>query len=271
MERIKSPSGVHLATDDAKTLSGYLTNYRKVYGESAPVNFALAVGPSRLIVVDCDTTEQVHAFLSDSGIPAHAPIPPTVSSPGQRDAQGNMIHYGGGHFYFTLPEGVELPTSTGSMTMPGGYVFLWSGRYVLIPPSVRPEGAYTLTGQDYEAPAWIIDTITGYAAGRDARRADPAVSDTGELGENIDAWASSVSWADILEPAGWAIAARPDGCGCEVWTAPGAHASPKSATAHDTGCTYHRYSEVNAPLHIWTDNPGGERVDHVGVQGLHRE
>ena len=39
-----------------------------------------------------------------------------------------------------------------------------------------------------------------------------------------------------------------------MWSAPGNHASPKSATAHDDGCSDGRYN--GKALHIWTDNPG---------------
>lgn len=268
--RVKSKGGVHLATDDAKLLGRYIDRYRKVYesdyDDHAPVNMAVAVGPSRLVIVDCDTDEQVAAFLSDAGISSDTPLPPTVRSPGQQDADGNWVHYGGGHYYFTLPENVELPAGTGSLTMPGGYAILWDGRYVLIPPSVRKEGSYVLAGQDYEVPDWIVEAIRTHAAGRGDRRV-PLGEDAGELAANIDAWAELVSWEDLLEPAGWMIAARPDGCGCQVWTAPGVHASPKSATAHDTGCSYGRYSEVNAPLHIWTDNPPDELAAWIAEHG----
>lgn len=264
--KVKAKCGVHLGTDDPKLLTRYIDNYRKTYGDETPVNMAVAVGPSRLIIVDCDTEEQVAAFLSDAGIPADTPLPPTVRSPGQRDAEGNWAHYGGGHYWFTLPEGTELPSGSGSVTAPGGYAILWDGRYVLIPPSIRPEGAYGLAGQDYPAPDWIIERIRKHAEGRTDRRQEFG-GELGELSENIDAWSQMVSWEDILEPAGWTMAARPDGCGCQVWTAPGAHASPKSATAHDTGCTFGRYSDVNAPLHIWTDNPGAELEEWIREHG----
>lgn len=253
--RVKSKGGVYLATDDPKSLTRYIDRYRKTYGDTAAINMAVAVGPSRLVIVDCDTEEQVTAFLTDSGIPLDTPLPPTVRSPGQQNEDGTWAHYGGGHYWFTLPEDVELPDGTGSLTMPGGYAILWAKRYVLIPPSVRKEGIYYLAGQDYPAPDWILGRIRAHAAGRTDRKV-PLGEDAGELASNIDSWSELVSWEDLLEPAGWTIAARPDGCGCPVWTAPGVHASPKSATAHDTGCSYGRYSEVNAPLHIWTDNPG---------------
>jgi len=264
--KVKSKRGVHLATNDPVLLGRYLDRYRKTFGETTAVNMAIAVGPSRLVVVDCDTAEQVAAFLADFGVPLDTPIAPTVRSPGQRDADGTMVHYGGGHYYFTLPEDVELPAGSGSLTMPGGYALLWDGRYVLIPPSVRAEGTYYLAGEDFPATPPILSLIREHAARRTDRRQEFG-AELGELSENIDRWSQLVSWEDLLEPAGWTLAARPDGCGCQVWTAPGLHASPKSATAHDTGCTYDRYSDVNAPLHVWTDNPGDELAAWIDEHG----
>lgn len=48
-----------------------------------------------------------------------------------------------------------------------------------------------------------------------------------------------------------------------MWTAPGSHASPKSATTHDTGCDLGRYTAQNAPMHIWTDNPGEPFEEYI--------
>src|SRR4051812_862554 len=56
--KVKAKCGVHLATDDPKLLTRYIDNYRKTYGQT-PINMAVAVGPSRLVIVDCDTEEQV--------------------------------------------------------------------------------------------------------------------------------------------------------------------------------------------------------------------
>src|SRR5690606_39225042 len=79
-----------------------------------------------------------------------------------------------------------------------------------------------------------------------------------QLTSAVDQWAGTVSWDDLLAPAGWIPTARQDNCGCDIWTAPGDHASPKSATAHDTACSLGRYTPENGPLHIWTDQPGAE-------------
>ncbi|QFG11198.1 DNA primase/helicase [Gordonia phage CloverMinnie] len=255
-QKVKAPAGLALASDDQKVLLKYLDQYLKDYPDQ-PVNLAAEVGGSRLIVVDCDTRAQVEKFLEIAEAPAD--LPPTVVTPGQRSPDGEWAHSDGGHFYFTVPEDVELPTNVGAFTWPGddGFAVLWHRRYVLVPPSQREEGAYELVGREYPAPDWLIEKIIERGESRAARyeQADTAHGDD-ELTEKIDAWAEQNPWSSILEPLGWTVTARPDGCGCEVWTAPGLHASPKSATAHDPGCTLGRYTETNAPLHIWTDNPG---------------
>ncbi|MGV0648748.1 bifunctional DNA primase/polymerase [Mycobacterium kansasii] len=260
-ERVKSPAGLALATTDTAVLDGYLDRYLKTFGDrypdGVPVNLAVEVGTSGLVVVDCDTADQLAAFLADAE--ADAETPPTVRSPGQLGPDGTMVHRDGGHFWFMVPEGVELPVSPpGSMTDPaGGYAVLWDRRYVLIPPSVRAEGPYTTTGDVHDLPVWLAERITAHGKQRAERAERNHDRDGGagdDLAERIDQWAESVSWASILEPLGWTPVARPDSCGCEVWTAPGDHASPKSATAHDSGCGAGRYTETNAPLHVWTDH-----------------
>lgn len=254
--KARSKAGSHLATTDATHLGRYLTQYRKRYATpevpDVAVNFAVEVGRSRLVVVDADTADQVAAFLSDAGI--EQPIAPTVQTPGAQNAAGEWVHADGGHFYFTIPEGVELP-ERGTWTAPGGYVVMWRDRYVLIPPSVRPEGAYQLTGREYPLPDWLLHKITEASAIRAARKSEPREGDE-DMATAIDAWAEATEWGDILSPGGWTLTARADNCGCAVWTAPGDHHSPKSATTHDTGCDLGRYTLENAPMHVWTDDPG---------------
>lgn len=259
-DKAKSKGGVYLATNDETLITRYIGRYREKYGADCAVNFGIAVGPSRLIIVDCDTREQVEAFLRDAaeaaGTEVNLDVPPTVRSPGQRDEDGNWAHKDGGHFYFTVEH--AQPDYSGSMTAPGGYAILWANRYVLIPPSVRPEGAYQLVGQDYPAPDWLRGRISDSVTGRVERSLRRAEGESAELTTAVDEWAAGVEWEDLLAPYGWVPTARVDNCGCDIWTAPGDHASPKSATAHDTGCTLGRYTVQNAPLHIWTDNPGPE-------------
>lgn len=282
----KSGLGIHLATDEEKRLVSYLAAYRKRHGSRAPVNLAVSPEPSGLIIVDCDTRAEVEGFLTDAarhnGSEPNLLVAPTVVSPGQMRADtGEMIHRDGGHYWFTVDE--PLPSERGQLVDPvSGYVTIWARKYVLIPPSVRPEGPYQYVGRIHPAPDWMTQGITDHlrerAAVRDTRRAraNPETSDA------ITRWGCSVAWDDLLTPQGWTITSRPDGCGCDVWTAPGDHSSPRSATAHDAECGLGRYSE-DAPLHIWTDggigplgdawrarNPGTETMSRLQVYAAYR-
>jgi hypothetical protein len=186
-------------------------------------------------------------------------VPPTVSTPGKQHDDGSWIHSDGGHFYFTLPEGVELPPGTGSMTIGDtGIAVLWHNRYVLIPPSVRAEGMYLCRGRETELPTALGELITNRVTLRLERAAQrrAALSDD-EFTTRVDAWAARESWADILGRHDWIPIAAAGSCGCPQFTAPGDHASPRSATAHDAGCATGMWTrEDNAPLHIWTHHPG---------------
>ncbi|MFL0159518.1 bifunctional DNA primase/polymerase [Mycobacteroides chelonae] len=253
--KVKSAAGVHLATGDTAVLDGYLDEYVRVfadqYPDGVPVNVALSVGRSRLVVVDCDTADQVAAFLSDAGAPADTE--PTVRSPGQANAEGEMVHKDGGHFYFTVPEGVELPENLGTLTdADGGYAVLWgAGRYVLIPPSVRAEGPYAAAGAVHELPDWLAERITGAGQIR-AQRAAQRLQHASASGDAIAAWGASITWAEILAGTEWISTGRADSCGCDIWTAPGLHASTKSATAHEPGCAV---ADSDDPcMHVWTDH-----------------
>lgn len=256
-QKVRSPSGLALATTDAKIVNRYLDEYIRIHGDDVPVNLAVEVGKSRLVVVDCDTKAQYEKFIAVAQAPEGTS--PTVTSPGQIGPNGDWAHKDGGHFYFTVPDGVELPKNLGAMTWGGedGFAVLWDRRYVLIPPSSRPEGKYELTGRDYPLPGWLRDEILKVGEVRELRAAKMSTADDeSDLTNSIDAWSETISWADILEPLGWSPSPRADACGCAVWTAPGNHASPKSATAHDSGCNLGIYTQTNAPLHIWTDHPG---------------
>lgn len=274
-ERVRAPAGLALATTDQTTLLRYLDRYVETYAtyanddgsgnrvepyiiEYPAVNLAVEVGRSNLVVVDCDTAEQVAEFLTMSGAPAD--LPPTVRSPGKRNPDGTWSHRDGGHFYFTVPVGDEkLPTELGAMTLgQTGFSVLWANRYVLIPPSTRAEGAYELVGRDYPVPDWLRTAASerGRVRRERAEARHTRTSEDGELTDRIDAWAQTVSWESVLSPLGWVPVSQSDSCGCPMWTGPGDHASPKSATAHDAGCALGWDNDVNAPLHIWTDHPG---------------
>jgi|GEM_PF-5258642 len=257
--KVESQAGVHLATTDTAVLDRYLATYANSYGDTREVNVAVSLGRSRLVVVDCDTAEQMSAFLADAE--ADPGTRPTVRTPGQLGPDGvTLVHRDGGHFYFTVPEGVELSETTGSMKVGGseGYSVMWgAGNYVLTPPSVRPEGAYTATGAPvYPLPDWLAEKIATHGTAYIARVEDRQA----RIDASTDAvaqWGARVRWDAILAPEGWTPTGKADGCGCPTWTAPGPHGDPKSATAHEPGCTNSRWADsVDPPLHIWTDNPG---------------
>lgn len=235
--------------------------------EPAAINLAVEVGGSGVVVVDCDTAAQMARWFEANELddPTEWPAP-TVVTPGHMgedadpDDPSTWSHSDGGHFWFTVPDKYlpVLPRHIGAMTWGGdnGFAVLWDRRYVLIPPSTRPEGKYEQLGHVYDLPPWLADEIikAGERRVQRAALAGGARTENTDLADVVDTWAQNVSWASILEPLGWTPHPRTDACGCAVWTAPGDHASPKSATAHDTGCTSGRYSEVNAPLYIWTDH-----------------
>lgn len=267
-ERARSASGLHLATSDKTTLDRYVKRYYEIHGEGTPINLGIEVGRSNLLVVDCDTPEQVSEFLQMCGAPEG--LPPTVRSPGKM-VNGEWVHWDGGHFYFTVDPEHPLPHEIGSAVIgESNIAVLWHNRYVLIPPSVREEGFYELTGREYPVPGQLAELVRGRCEARrqTAERRRNEEMDN-ELGDRIDQWAQQISWTDILAPLGWVPISAPDNCGCPMLTAPGDHSSPKSATAHDSGCSLGWWdNDVNAPLHIWTSNPGEPFESWIRENGL---
>ena len=271
--RVDPPGGVHMATNNVARLRSYVKRYRKEHGEEAPVNLAIEVGSSALIVVDCDTAAERAAFgdwwASKHGDERFKHALPTVLSPGVfRD--GEWVHKDGGHFYFTV-DGLPLPANMGKMSVThNGVTFdvFWRDRYVLIPPSVRAEGPYQRVGpvlqlRDHE---WLHREINTYAT---SRRIRPEGG--GKLSEHnqdaLVAWYTTTSWGDILAPHGWEWTGEDKSCGCPIWGRPGGRSSDKSATTHEPGCTNSRYNPEDPPIHFWTSQPGKEiqeKLQEVG-------
>lgn len=280
------PTGLHMATTNATHMGRWIDKYRKdrqdrpEFKDGVPVNMAMEVGRSRLVVIDVDTVAELDAFRQTwaerSGDPALAWVAPTVSSPGVQDPEtGEWVHRGGGHFYLRLPEGLELPPETPSTLTYGEAGSQWVARikdaYVLIPPSQRKEGTYWVSGTDHAIPDWLLADILGNAEARGQRRAERAeraakAAASGDVDE-ITAWTQATPWDDILEAAGWTPAGRADGCTCDIWTRPGNNPSPKSATAHNSGCSDPRMNPDSPPIHIWSDNVEGGLADWVAAHG----
>jgi hypothetical protein len=232
---------------------------------------SLAHSTRRVLIVDVDTDTERRAFLEDwraAGGDVDETTPLTVASPGVfRDE--TWRHKDGGHLWFDVPDDVELPAkgeakwcACHQFTRPGGrcdraWSLFWTGseRYVLVPPSVRPEGPYRVTGQVLTAPKWLIRI-----AHESTERAP--IERTGELnnddGDPINAWASTTPWAELLTAAGWGETGT-EACGCSTWNRPG-HANPKTGTAHDPGCAQMTTDGGHGFLHLWTDawRPNGK-------------
>ena len=252
-------------------VSAMIRRLTKVSGGVQP-NIGVELGRSRMLVVDVDTESEVHGFIADWT--AQDPNRPnfgtkswgmTVRSPGKQDVDGEWVHKNGGHYWFTIPDDVELPAGTGALKAESGWVAMWSGHQVLVPPSSRTEGAYELIGSPEEAPAWLIAKILHEAAARMER-----ITSRGPLPDgssDIDQWSAELPWADLLTVDGWVETGLPDRCSCPIFTAPGSHASPKSATAHDVGCSQYDASPGHAPLHVWTDNPPEWLADAIRRTG----
>lgn len=251
--------------DPARNVGAIVNRFVARYGG---MNIGLHLGRSRLLAVDVDTPHEVEAFRAswesaDYGawadgqpVPDRLTVPGlTVASPGSRDPQtGEWKHWGGGHWVFEVPEDYVFPAGK-VLKGAGGWAAMWGESYILTPPSSRPEGPYRLVGGAPEAPAWLLEAVTTAGARRAADRV-ARVAQASDRGGAIDRWSAGVEWAQLLEPDGWTETSITEGsCGCPVWTAPGDHASPKSATAHEVGCALFDTEDGWGPLKIWTDHP----------------
>jgi hypothetical protein len=238
---------------------GHITRIPGLLDQGANLAIGLGKGARRLIVVDVDTSEQRDAFASEwmrrDGLDTMLPM--TVSSPGVLD-DGTWKHKNGGHYWFNVPDDFELPDAGIKHTGEGGWVAYWNTGYVLVPPSVRPEGAYRVTGTAYDMPIWLGELISEQGERTQAGLLSERLR---APGDTIDEWASRVSWAEILAPDGWAEESS-DSCGCPTFTRPGDAVHAKSATAHEAGCSRYDTTMGHGPLHIWSDavDVGGSKT-----------
>jgi Bifunctional DNA primase/polymerase, N-terminal len=240
--------GLSHAITDLKTATRVLTRISK------RERFNVGVEPraSRVCIVDLDTARQVAEFSLRCG---RARPSLTVRSPGQRDAAGNWVHKDGGHIWFDVPEGMELPASEGIYTAAAGWTAIWGEHQVLVPPSAREEGAYVLVGSIHPMPEWLRDVIVSETQAKQERREEASRRRSLTGPSAIDDWSTETSWSTVMAPDGWIETGLVDTCGCPIYTAPGDHGSPKSATAHEPGCSVYVCERGHGPLHVWTDYP----------------
>jgi KaiC/GvpD/RAD55 family RecA-like ATPase len=257
-QKVRHPCGIEHATTDPKLARRW---FRRLDEQHPDVNMAVAMAPSRVLVADCDTAAELASFTTlwarAEDRPELIQAAPTVRSPGKQDEDGHWSHSEGGHFYFLLPEDVDLGDLADVTTIlvgtdPEHQAQLKVGGYALVPPSVRAEGPYVMESDAHIAPDWLVDLVLDYIQHRRAVRIErrDAALDADDM---IRVVQSGIPWAAILEPRGWVDSGKASRCGCPEWTAPGDHGSPKSATAHDPGCG--DFDTPDGFIHIWTDNP----------------
>lgn len=220
-------AGMYLATNDTRRLDGYITRYRKDppkrpskvnpagYGDNARVTMAVHLGPSRLVVIDADTPNEVAAVQTywgeREGIdPAYVPAP-TVATPGQVDDNGNQVHHGGRHWYFRLPDDMELPAGVSSginikVDGVGQFTIKSGNSYVLIPPSYRNNKEYRLIAPDVELPLWVrieLDKHANDNANYDevkAQRAEDEAEQQAKHTNQVDLFNQSVNPIEKTNP-----------------------------------------------------------------------
>ena len=276
-DKVKHECGIKHALTDEKMLTR--TRVKQLLADGANLAVAVGAGTRRVLVVDVDTDRERRAFLQDwedtitSGeTETHLDMPLTVTSPGvmntAEDGTEQWVHKNGGHYWFDIPDGVELPERPGKLTWckchgaqqpaggcPNSWAAYYGSGYVLVPPSVRPEGSYRLTGAVQDAPEWLTTLITESRSPERSRAAEGALSALDLPDDPIDRWSAETSWYDLLTEDGF----RPhghDNCGCPTFTRPGDATHSKSVTAHEYGCAKFDTSKGHAPLRIWSDALG---------------
>lgn len=238
--------------------------FDRVYADG--MNLGVHLGASQLVVVDADTPGEV-ATLRTWWTGSHdgAPLPPAaVHTPGS----ASKGHSDGGHWYFDTSHADVDTSSLSKLTNVAGVdgqkgFDVMTGRcYVLLPGCTRDDVA------DVDHRAYVADekgtvhVLDFFGTGdpvrdlldgrvRAARAKSATVTDVttidytpGSRDHYLAQWWAATGWANMLalDPAGqWDVTGHAD-CGCEVWHRPGG-VSPRSAIAHDVGCTRYRTDE----------------------------
>lgn len=248
-----APSGVYDATADVDYWTGVLDAVYSAPAADAPrLGVGLRLGV-RIIVLDADTPPEVvslQEWLPTVGYPADTP--PTVQTPGTVDEDGSPVHHGGGHWYIVLPEDADLDGVPGTIKVGDGNhpAALMTAGYVVMPPTHRNGGRYTVAGDALDATPELLNFLRAEAAREAEKRTaankkrDTRSGRSPEEQETLDDWRDATSWADLLEQHDYTLADAPDSCGCDKWARPGG-SHDYSLVAHDCGRgTYvHNYSD----------------------------
>lgn len=247
------PCGTRHAITDDKVADRVFKRLTKHYGPD--LNIGIVAYPSRLVVVDIDTIEALEAFRSswaqateDAG---YLTDTPTVTTPGTRRG-GEWKHVpGGGHWYFNVPDGIELDPAPGKMVLPGGAEVSWGWFMTVAPPSRRDEGRYLTNGDIQDVPAWLLRDIRAFLEHKTQRALHDAERWANDA---IARWAGETAWSVLLERHGWRMTGKLDRrCGCPTVERPGGgSSSDRSAIAHENDCELYENYEGHGCIHLFT-------------------
>lgn len=140
-----APNGLHDATTDPDTVTDWWTRYPQA-------NVAIALGPSRLFVIDVDGPDGTTALgdLEDS----YQPLPPTLTAATGR-AEGD-----GAHIVFRQPD----DTVIGNRKLGVKLETRGDGGYIIAAPSIHVSGRhYAWNDGTYDVaapPAWLVALCT---------------------------------------------------------------------------------------------------------------
>jgi hypothetical protein len=158
-----------------------------------------------------DTLEQ----LED----AHGKLPDTITS---------ITGSGGGHRFFTVPDGRPCPRNDQSGRLGPGLDIRGEGGQVVVAPTVHPNGHAYMWEDGHgpgripmaEAPAWLLDLLEPEPA--TPRPPAPSGVRDAFMAATVgpaDRYNDTTTWAQLLEADGWTHSHTRDGE--EYWTRPG--------------------------------------------------
>lgn len=228
-------SGIYASTADPTTIVSLIQHARNI-GHQPNLALRLTLHDA-LVVIDADTPEAIANLQKLAG----QPLTPYVTTPGTADQK----HYGGGHFYFTLPPSInkeDYPTVVklfrGSSPEHDVDIKLWDTG-VLLPPSYRNRGHYQYVDREQpilSLPEPICNALIESLKLKDDCRSHVSPSMSAEDAEVMNDWGKQISWEELLIEDGWVATGRRDRCGCAEWSRPGNPSPQRSAVAHDEDC-----------------------------------
>lgn len=146
----------------------------------------------------------------------HGKLPDTIRS---------ITGSGGGHRFYTVPDGRPCPRNDQSGKLGPGLDIRGEGGQVVVAPTVHPNGQPYSWEEGHapsrirmaEAPAWLLDLLEPEPQQPTPPRTHQ--TDYSTPSSPADRYNDSVTWADLLTGDGWTLSHVRDGE--EYWTRPG--------------------------------------------------